>query len=101
MKTFDQKANSPHYAADLLLGLLAFWFWALLTNAHSGRLVHTGGRKTGTASDRKAEFAAIVLLSVITIGLYVACYHPTTRLWSWVFVGIATFLAIMVLGTPD
>ncbi|HEY7154559.1 MAG TPA: hypothetical protein VH575_11415 [Gemmataceae bacterium] len=94
--------NEAKWAADVCLGMLSFWMWALVTNAHDGRLVRSSGRRAARdARSRREELALILFFLALTLASYVFCNLPIRP---WVAIAVATISVAapaVVLRSPE
>lgn len=88
------------WPADVNLGLLSFWTWALVTNAHDGRLVRSSGKTRGNLRQRQTEFAVMLLFLALTLLGYVFCRMDISEYVSLPLVVVSFLLAVMVLRSP-
>jgi hypothetical protein len=61
------------WLADINLGMISFWVWAVVTIAHDGRLVKTSGKREGKVKERQEEFAFVLILTLLAIVVYILC----------------------------
>ena len=88
------------WTADVHLGLLSFWTWALVTNAHDGRLVRSSGKVKGNVQERKTEFAIILCFLAFTLLFYVLCSIDIPVYVSVSLTLVSFWLAAIVLRSP-
>src|SRR5205823_273701 len=93
---------TPKWAADVNLGLLSFWLWALVTNAHDGRLVRTSGQSPATEHrERQQEFAVVLFFLLATVVLYVVCNLAISLPLALGLTAVSLTLPVIVLGRPE
>ena len=95
-------AEAAKWLADVCLGMLSFWMWALVTNAHDGRLVQSSGRRAARDEEqRRKEFAVILLLLALTMTFYLLCSISIPPWAKCGFAMMSIFLPASVLGIPE
>lgn len=95
--------EAAKWLADVCLGMVSFWMWALVTNAHDGRLVRSSGRKEARDErERREELAVILLFLGMTMTFYLLCNIINIPMWAKCGITMTTiFLPIAVLGIPE
>jgi len=90
------------WAADVNLGLLSFWLWALVTNAHDGRLVRTSGQHPATDERQKRlEFTMILFFTALTICFYLICNMMIPPMLGFLLTALSLTFPPFVLGLPE
>lgn len=98
----DPAPPPPRWIADVNLGLLSFWMWALITNGHDGRLVRSSGQKEATdPREKQQELAVILLFLGFTLAAYLAC-NAAIPVWvALIGTGFMLMLPVIVLEKPE
>jgi Mn2+/Fe2+ NRAMP family transporter len=89
------------FAADVNLGLLSFWVWAVVTNAHDGRLVRSSGQRPGRQDERRQEFPAVLFFGMVTIVIYLLCKMQMHQVVTFVLTALSVMLPALVLRLPQ
>ncbi len=87
--------------ADVVFALFTFWLWALTTNWHSRRLAAWSGEREGSDLERKREGKVILLLLLLTLGVYLFCYWSPVRPYSLVVATIYTYIPFWFMERPS
>ncbi len=94
-------AAPSEWPADVVLGLLSFWVWALVTNAHDGRLVRTSGQEEAKdPKQRKEELAVILFFLTLTLAAFLVCNFPVPLLAALLVAFAAMVFPVVVLWRP-
>jgi hypothetical protein len=90
-----------NFAADVNLGLLSFWVWAVVTNAHDGRLVRSSGQRAGRQEERRHEFPAVLFFGMLTVVVYLLCKMQVHQAITFVLTALSVMLPALVLRLPQ
>jgi uncharacterized membrane protein len=96
------QGRRPRWTADVVLGLLSFWLWAMVTNAHDNRLVRSSGQLQATdKKERSLEFAAILFFAFLTVISYLVCLQDIAAEFVYMALAVNLTFPIIVLGVPE